>query len=83
MSITTCNERRRNKRLWLVMLTFLTCLSSSSVFKIGLCSAGADDDGADNAAAKSDDGNDRLHDDSMVWTKDFDDVSVMAISCIN
>jgi hypothetical protein len=43
--------------------------------------AAAEDDRA--AAAGGDDGNDEFHDDIISWDKDFGEVSVMPVSCIN
>jgi hypothetical protein len=79
----------------MVAFAFLTLLSScdksvvSANDNVDDAAAAAYDDAAavedDKAAAAAgeDDGNDKFHDDLVVWDKDFGEVSVMPVSCIN
>jgi hypothetical protein len=73
MSIPASRERRNVNRLVLLFLAFLTLLSRSS-----LVSAADNYDGLDDAA-NGDDASQA----AVEWTKDFNEVSVMAVSCVN
>jgi hypothetical protein len=75
-------------RFAVVAFAFLTILSSYRNSFVSAndnvddaAVAAAEDDRA--AAAGGDDGNDEFHDDIISWDKDFGEVSVMPVSCIN
>ena len=81
MSIPARRERRNVNRLPVVLLflAFLTLLSRSS-----LVSAADNYDGLDDAVNGEDAANgDDASQAAVEWTKDFNEVSVMAVSCVN